>query len=74
MLNDPDVMPWLIMISVGGFLIYFLPWLIALSRGHLNTTAIFFTNLLLGWIVIGWIVAFIWAFSCNTRRESERRR
>jgi uncharacterized membrane protein YGL010W len=45
------------------FVLYFLPWVIASVRGHRNRTAIGLTNLLLGWTAIGWIVAFIWAFT-----------
>lgn len=43
------------------FLLYFLPSLIALIRGKRDTLAIFLLNLFLGWSVIGWIVALIWA-------------
>ncbi|HKT87328.1 MAG TPA: superinfection immunity protein [Candidatus Sulfotelmatobacter sp.] len=43
------------------FLLYFLPSLIALIRGKRDTLAIFLLNLFLGWSVIGWIVALVWA-------------
>lgn len=49
-------------------LIYFLPTVIALLRGHHNGFAIFLTNLLLGWTAIGWIVALIWSFTAIDRR------
>lgn len=42
--------------------LYFLPWLIALSRHHNNAVAIFFLNLLLGWTLVGWVVALVWSF------------
>jgi hypothetical protein len=48
-------------------LLYFLPWIIALIRGHHNAGAIFLLNFLLGWTFIGWIVAFIWSFTCVRR-------
>ncbi len=44
-------------------LLYFLPWIIALIRGHHNSGAIFLLNFLLGWTFVGWIVAFIWSFT-----------
>ena len=44
-----------------GFFMYFLPSIIALMRGKRNTLAIFLLNLFLGWSVIGWIVALVWA-------------
>ena len=42
---------------------YFLPWIIALVRGHRNAAAIFVLNLFLGWSVLGWIIALVWAFT-----------
>jgi hypothetical protein len=41
--------------------LYFLPAIIG-SKKH-NATAILAVNLLLGWTVIGWIVALVWALS-----------
>lgn len=43
------------------FLLYFLPSIIALARSKRDTLAIFLLNLFLGWSVIGWIVALVWA-------------
>jgi hypothetical protein len=43
------------------FLMYFLPSIIALARGKRDLTAIILLNLFLGWSVIGWIVALVWA-------------
>ncbi|GGG92598.1 MAG TPA: superinfection immunity protein [Oceanicaulis sp.] len=54
----------LVLILVG----HFLPTLIALLRGHHNGFAIFLTNLLLGWTVIGWVVALIWSTTATQRR------
>jgi hypothetical protein len=42
-------------------LMYFLPSIIALARSKRDTLAIFLLNLFLGWSVIGWVVALIWA-------------
>ena len=42
-------------------LMYFLPSIIALARSKRDLTAIFLLNLFLGWSVIGWIVALVWA-------------
>jgi len=44
-----------------SFLMYFLPSLIALARSKRDILAIFLLNLFLGWSVIGWVVALIWA-------------
>jgi hypothetical protein len=42
-------------------LAYFLPTIIAHHKR--NAGAIFVLNLLTGWTVIGWIVAFVWALT-----------
>ena len=44
-----------------GFLMYFLPSVIALARSKRDLLAIFLLNLFLGWTFIGWIVALVWA-------------
>jgi hypothetical protein len=40
---------------------YFLPSIIGLARSKRDLLAIFMLNLFLGWSVIGWIVALVWA-------------
>jgi hypothetical protein len=52
----------LILICICVF-VYFLPAIIAYGRDHHNSTSIFLLNLLLGWSVLGWIAAIIWAFT-----------
>ena len=47
-----------------GFVMYFLPSLIALARNKRDITSIFLLNLFLGWSVIGWVIALVWA--CKT--------
>jgi len=45
---------------------YFLPsWL---GTGKRNSTSIFLLNLLLGWTLVGWVVALVWA----TTKEAEQ--
>ena len=44
-----------------GTVMYFLPSIIALARSKRDLLAIFLLNLFLGWSVIGWIVALVWA-------------
>jgi hypothetical protein len=43
--------------------VYFLPWIVANHRGHHRQVAIFFINLLLGWSMIGWLGALVWALT-----------
>jgi len=42
-------------------LFYFLPFAIAFHKRRANTGAIFALNLFLGWSLIGWVAALVWA-------------
>jgi hypothetical protein len=52
-----------LLVLLVGLFFYFLPFVVALMRGHKNATAIFVLNLLLGWTLIGWVIALVWAFT-----------
>lgn len=43
--------------------LYLLPSIIAAYQKKKNGAAIFILNLLLGWTLIGWVVAIVWAFT-----------
>ena len=47
---------------IGG---YFLPTI--LGRKKANSGAIFVLNLLLGWTVIGWVAALVWALTVDAK-------
>jgi Superinfection immunity protein len=51
-----------------GVIAYLMPTVVALLRHHHNKTAITLLNILLGWTVIGWIVALVWSATA-VRRE-----
>ncbi|HXM32274.1 MAG TPA: superinfection immunity protein [Chthoniobacterales bacterium] len=44
---------------------YFLPGLIGQSRHHHQRTAIWVLDLFLGWTILGWIIALVWASSAT---------
>ena len=44
-----------------GFVFYFLPSIVAFARSKRDLLSIFLLNLFLGWTLIGWIVALVWA-------------
>ena len=44
-----------------GFVMYFLPSIIAFARSKRDIAGIILLNFLLGWTVIGWVVALVWA-------------
>jgi hypothetical protein len=50
-------------IVLGLIFMYFLPAFVAAWTKHRNVTAIFLINLFLGWTLIGWVVALVWAVS-----------
>jgi hypothetical protein len=44
-----------------GFVFYFVPSIVAFARSKRDVLSIFLLNLFLGWTLIGWIVALVWA-------------
>lgn len=52
----------IILLVVGGIVLYFLPSIIAYKRGHANKGIILLINFLLGWTFLGWAGSLVWAF------------
>jgi hypothetical protein len=50
-----------------AFFVYFLPAII--GRHKANAVAIFALNLFLGWTLIGWILALVWACTEDSAME-----
>lgn len=48
-------------IYVGAFMLYLAPAMIADARGRNDAFAVTMVNVLLGWTVVGWFAAFVWA-------------
>jgi hypothetical protein len=42
---------------------YFMPAITAITNGKRNASAIFALNLLLGWTLIGWVLALVWSLT-----------
>ena len=51
------------LLAMLGVATYLVPAWIALGRGKHNAPAILALDLLLGWTIIGWVVALIWALA-----------
>jgi hypothetical protein len=51
----------LVFYTIMALGIYFLPTGIACNRAHPHVGAIFALNILLGWTLIGWAGALVWA-------------
>lgn len=45
--------------------LYFAPTIVASLRKHPNRTSLFVLNLFLGWTLIGWVGALVWAYSAK---------
>jgi type VI secretion system protein VasI len=50
--------------------LYFLPSIVAYSRSHHQAGAICVLNLLLGWTVLGWIIAMVWAATAVNKPQA----
>ena len=51
--------------------LYFLPSIIALSRGkESGTSGVVLVNLFLGWTIAGWLLAFVWSFTGRTEAQA----
>ncbi len=48
--------------------IYMLPAGIGIIRGRSNSGAIFVLNLFLGWTLIGWVIALVWAVADDSKK------
>jgi Flp pilus assembly protein TadB len=48
-----------------GLVMYFLPSILAFARNKRDTTGIVLLNFLLGWTMIGWVVALVWAIKTD---------
>ena len=58
------VIAWIVAVLTAG---YMLPWAIAATRNKSNTLAIALVNVLLGWTLVGWIVALVMSASSEPR-------
>jgi len=57
------------LLLVVFLILYLLPTKVAESRHKRNIWAIFTLNLLLGWTVVGWIAAMVWALTYDDTRS-----
>jgi len=48
-----------------GFVMYFLPSIVAIVRSKRDLAGIILLNFFLGWTMIGWVVALIWAVKAD---------
>ena len=70
--HHPILATWLI--AVVACFAYFLPSITASGHRHRYANAIFVLNLTLGWTVLGWIGALIWAYAVPPASAEESTR
>jgi hypothetical protein len=62
-----------IVLWIIGAILYFVPWFVA-SRRRVNAQGgIIALNVLLGWTLLGWVGALIWAISAETEEQAKLR-
>ena len=49
----------------ASFILYFLPTIVALVRSKRDSVSIVLLNVFLGWTLIGWVIALVWAFKVD---------
>ncbi len=49
------------------FIMYWLPTIIAIVRQAHSALGVFIVNFLLGWTVLGWVLALIWSLAADNR-------
>lgn len=54
-----SLMMWLVVIVLA--VVYFTPSIIAYTRKHRNFGALLALNVFLGWTLLGWVGALVWA-------------
>ena len=48
-----------------GFVLYFLPAILAFGRSKRDAVSILILNIFLGWTAIGWVIALVWALKVD---------
>ena len=62
-MNEGTIFVLIVLIGiVVGLAFYFIPSIVAFRRRHVNRMSIFLVNFLLGWSLVGWVIALVWAF------------
>lgn len=60
---------YFIVLLVAGIFFYFIPAIVANNRHHPQVGAITVLNFLLGWTLIGWVGALVWAMTNSDTQE-----
>jgi hypothetical protein len=72
-MSDSEVVFGMLVEFVFVIFMYWLPTIVASRRHHINAGAIGVLNFLLGWTVLGWVVAMVWAVKVDSNQPSTSR-
>ena len=72
MAEDPSLTS--VMAVIALISCYFMPTFVALLCDKHEAGSVALVNFFLGWTVIGWLLAFVWAASGKTRSPAVRAR
>lgn len=67
-MEKPAFAALVILLAGVALIVYFVPTIEAYRRNHRNREGVFVVNLLLGWSLVGWCVAMVWA---TIKQEAE---
>ena len=59
---------WILIFILGT--LYFIPTIIAKACNKKNSDGVFIVNFTLGWTIIGWIIALMWAISAPQNKNT----
>ncbi len=60
------------LLTLSSVALYFLPTFVAFQRHHADAAAIWYVNALLGWTVVGWVGAMVWAVKAPVKSSPTR--
>lgn len=60
-----------VLFMIGSVIMYFVPAIVAGAFKHPSATGIGVLNFFLGWTLLGWVIALVWAFNLPKGEAAE---
>ena len=67
----PVIAEWLTVLVPLFLIVYLIPFFVAIGLRHRFSTAIGLINLFLGWTLLGWLAAMVWAVNRDIKEPGE---
>jgi len=71
MISEDEILKALMAFSVIALIFSVIPYFIAQSRKAAHTIPILWLSLIMGWTVVGWVAASIWAYVDNVEEPKD---